>query len=90
MQMCVQVALAETKGAIGAVLYSDPKDFAQKGRNDVYNNSIWMPGKAAQLGTVYLGNGDPLTPNYPAIGIRLSYCSTLKCLSITSSSLKIK
>jgi hypothetical protein len=27
-----------------------------------------MPGMAVQSGTVYLDNGDPLTPFYPAIG----------------------
>ena len=61
------VDLAERKGAIGVLLYSDPKDFAQKGRNDIYPDSWWMPGMAVQSGTVYLGNGDPLTPYYPAI-----------------------
>lgn len=59
--------LAQKKGAKGVLLYSDPKDFAQKGRNEVYPDSWWMPGMAVQSGTVYLGNGDPLTPFYPAI-----------------------
>lgn len=61
------VDLAQKKGAKGVLLYSDPKDFAQQGRNEVYPDSWWMPGMAVQSGTVYLGNGDPLTPFYPAI-----------------------
>ena len=60
--------LAERKGAVGVLLYSDPRDFAQKGRNDIYPDSWWMPGMAVQSGTVYLDNGDPLTRFYPAIG----------------------
>ena len=60
--------LAQRKGAIGVLLYSDPKDFAQQGRNQKYPDSWWMPGMAVQSGTVYLDNGDPLTPFYPAIG----------------------
>ncbi|XP_046454638.1 glutamate carboxypeptidase 2-like [Daphnia pulex] len=61
------VDLAQRKGAVGVLLYSDPKDFAKKGRNDIYPDSWWMPGMAVQSGTVYLGNGDPLTPFYPAV-----------------------
>ena len=60
--------LAQRKGAVGVLLYSDPKDFAQQGRNQKYPDSWWMPGMAVQSGTVYLDNGDPLTPFYPAIG----------------------
>jgi len=62
------VKLAESKGAIGVILYSDPKDFAQEGRNRTYPDSQWMPGLAVQSGTVYVGNGDPITPFYPSIG----------------------
>lgn len=60
--------LAERKGAVGVILFSDPKDFAQEGRGDIYPESWWMPGMAVQSGTVYLNNGDPLTPFYPSIG----------------------
>lgn len=60
--------LAERKGAVGVILYSDPKDFAQDGRNRTYPDSWWMPGMAVQSGTVYLGGGDPLTPFYPSLG----------------------
>ena len=67
--------LAEEKGAIGVLLYSDPKDFAKKGRNDIYPDSWWMPGMATQSGTVYLDNGDPLTRFYPAIGNKNPYNS---------------
>lgn len=63
-----QVDLAEKKGAKGVLLYSDPVDFAQDGRNQVYPDSWWMPGMAVQSGTIMLGNGDPLTLFYPAIG----------------------
>ena len=60
--------LAERKGAAGVILFSDPQDFAQK-KNETYPNGIWMPDMAVQSGTVMVGNGDPLTIYYPAIGI---------------------
>ena len=63
--------LAEKKGVKGVLLFSDPKEFAQQGRNEKYPDSWWMPGMAVQSGTVYLDSGDPLTPFYPAIGTRL-------------------
>lgn len=62
------MALAEQKKAVGVILFSDPKDFAQKGRDQIYPQSWWMPGKAVQSGTVMNKNGDPLTPFYPSIG----------------------
>lgn len=61
------VAIAEKMGAVGVVLYSDPKDYAPQSRDFVYANSVWMPGMAVQSGTTFLGNGDPLTPFYPAV-----------------------
>ena len=74
--MCSQVATAEQKGAVGVILYSDPKDFAMEGREFVYADSWWMPGMAVQSGTVYVDNGDPLTPFYPAIGTLFSFLET--------------
>ena len=62
------MSLAEKKGAIGVILYSDPKNYARRGRNQTYPASVWMPGEAAQLGNVYGAGGDPLTPYYPSIG----------------------
>jgi N-acetylated-alpha-linked acidic dipeptidase len=62
------VKIAESKGAIGVILYSDPQNYAADGRNFVYANSVWMPGMAVQSGSLFLGQGDPLTPNYPALG----------------------
>lgn len=50
------------------LLFSDPTEFAKKGRENTYPNSWWMPGMAVQSGTVYVANGDPITPFYPAIG----------------------
>lgn len=60
--------VAQKKGAVGVLLYSDPQEFAQEGRNRAYPGTWWMPGMAVQSGTVYLNNGDPLTPFYPSIG----------------------
>ncbi|XP_045033938.1 LOW QUALITY PROTEIN: glutamate carboxypeptidase 2 homolog [Daphnia magna] len=54
--------LVGKKGASGVLLYSDPKEFAKKGRNETYPDSWWMPVMAVQSGTIMLGNGDPITP----------------------------
>ncbi|KAK7082545.1 N-acetylated-alpha-linked acidic dipeptidase 2 [Halocaridina rubra] len=59
--------MAEGRGAIGVVLYSDPSDYAPEGSDIVYPNSYFMPPSAAPFGTVKLKDGDPLTPFYPAV-----------------------
>ncbi len=69
IHLSYQVDFAAQAGAVGVILYSDPKDFAPEGRKSVYPNSTRMPGMAAQSGSVLLGYGDPLTPLYPALGI---------------------
>ena len=50
------------------VLFSDPKDFAREGRDQVYPHTVFMPGMAVQSGTVWLHDGDPVTPFYPSLG----------------------
>ncbi|KAF2349679.1 Transferrin receptor-like dimerization domain [Trinorchestia longiramus] len=59
--------LAEKRGALGLILFSDPADYAPRGTDQVYPDTVMMPPSAAQLGTVKLVDGDPLTPFYPAI-----------------------
>lgn len=63
-----KVQIAEQFGAKGVILYSDPRDKAAEGRNFTYPDSWWLPGKGVESGTVYRGDGDPLTPFYPSIG----------------------
>lgn len=65
-----KVQVAERLGAIGVILFSDPQDKAAEGRDFSYPDSWWMPGMGVELGTAYNGNGDPLTPFYPALGIQ--------------------
>lgn len=59
--------MAEARGAIGVVLFSDPSDYAPQGSDFVYPHSYFMPPSAAPFGTVKLVDGDPLTPFYPAV-----------------------
>ncbi|XP_039258717.2 putative N-acetylated-alpha-linked acidic dipeptidase [Styela clava] len=61
-----KVSHAEQAGCIGMILYSDPNEYtiADKG---VYPDEWFLPGTGAQRGTVFLGDGDPETPNYPSI-----------------------
>nr|CAB3246729.1 putative N-acetylated-alpha-linked acidic dipeptidase [Phallusia mammillata] len=69
--------LAELNKCAGLVIFNDPLDFAgqkkhtwnsQKGGKDVYPNSWWLPPSGVQRGSLHL-NGDPLTPDYPALNI---------------------
>lgn len=64
-----KVQIAERRGALGVILFTDPKEKAVQGRNFSYPESWWMPGMGVEMGTVYNGQGDPLTPFYPSIGI---------------------
>ena len=70
-----QVHLAEMHGAIGIILFSDPADYTGGDINQVYPRDWWLPPTGAQRGTVFIGDGDPLTPGYPAIGILASFIS---------------
>ncbi|XP_069193533.1 N-acetylated-alpha-linked acidic dipeptidase 2-like [Procambarus clarkii] len=63
----VQVRTAEERGALGVVMYRFPADYAPAGPDFVYPHSSYMPPSASPFGTVKLGDGDPLTPFYPAI-----------------------
>lgn len=63
-----KVVHAEAHGAIGMILFSDPRDVAMEGTQelDVYPNTFWLPGSGMQRGTVYIADGDPLTPGWPS------------------------
>ncbi|CAI5456445.1 unnamed protein product [Caenorhabditis angaria] len=59
---------AQLHGAVGAILFSDPSDVAQDGEKqaNVYPKTVWMPNEAVQRGSLMHGDGDPLSPYYPA------------------------
>ncbi|XP_066957669.1 N-acetylated-alpha-linked acidic dipeptidase 2-like [Macrobrachium rosenbergii] len=59
---------AEERGAVGVILYSDPRDVALEGvqPQEVYPNTFWLPGSGMQRGTSYMLDGDPLTPGWPS------------------------
>lgn len=57
---------AERHGAIGLIIYSDPRDdgYAQ---GDVYPEGPMRPEGAVQRGSVFNGAGDPGTPGWAAV-----------------------
>ena len=60
--------LAEEHGAIGCIIYSDPRDDGY-GQGDVYPQGGWRPADGIQRGSVgdtALYAGDPLTPGVGA------------------------
>lgn len=66
-----QIANAASYGAIAALLFSDPADYALAGGDpkDTYPNTAWLPSTGVQRGSLYTfpGNGDPQTPGIAAI-----------------------
>lgn len=65
----VKAKVAQDRGAIGCIIYSDPADDGYM-QGDVYPKGPWRPGASGQRGSVqYLFDypGDPLTPGRPAI-----------------------
>ncbi|MCP9257299.1 Glutamate carboxypeptidase 2 [Dirofilaria immitis] len=64
---------AQMAGAIGVILFSDPYEVAQDGINkeNVYPNTEWLPNVGVQRGSIMHGNGDPLSPLYPAMNDRV-------------------
>jgi len=65
---------AQYFGAVGAILYNDPANYAPFGTtpDQVYDQKWYMPPSGAQRGSTYDRNGDPLTPFYPSTGARIS------------------
>lgn len=68
---------AQYFGAIGAILYSDPINYAPFGvtQNQTYDQTWYLPSSGAQRGSTMITNGDPLTPIYPSTGLfeRMSF-----------------
>jgi N-acetylated-alpha-linked acidic dipeptidase len=65
----VKAKVAEDRGAIGCIIYSDPADDGYM-QGDVYPKGPWRPVASGQRGSVqYLFDypGDPLTPGRPSI-----------------------
>ena len=57
-------------GAIGAVYFMDPMEYAKEGVDKVYPDYNWLPKSAVQRGNILNAGirGDPLTPGYPSVG----------------------
>ena len=51
------------------ILFSDPADVAVQGTapDDVYPNTIFLPGTGVQRGSTYIGDGDPLSPHWASV-----------------------
>ncbi|KAG6769991.1 hypothetical protein POTOM_025658 [Populus tomentosa] len=55
-------------GAIGAIVYTDRKDYGGGGGGEGwFPQAKWMPPSGVQVGSVYDGAGDPSTPGWPSI-----------------------
>ena len=56
-------------GAIGVILFSDPGDVAAQGTDpeNVYPNTIFLPGSGIQRGGTSLLKGDPLSPTWASV-----------------------
>ncbi|MBA0575963.1 hypothetical protein Golob_024120 [Gossypium lobatum] len=52
-------------GAVGALVYTDRKDYGGGGGDAKwFPDDKWMPPSGVQVGTVYNGSGDPTTPGW--------------------------
>ncbi|KHN84184.1 Glutamate carboxypeptidase 2 -like protein [Toxocara canis] len=75
-----KVQMAEDRGAIGVIIYSDPFDYVKDNNDNESSNEhphsvytlqtfperIWMPPSGAQRGTLLKTDGDPETPFLPS------------------------
>ena len=54
---------------LGVILFSDPADVAVNGvkPEDVYPNTIFLPGTGVQRGSTFIGDGDPLSHGWPSV-----------------------
>ena len=53
----------------GIILFSDPADVAVNGTKaeNVYPNTIFLPGTGVQRGSTFIGDGDPLSPQWASV-----------------------
>jgi len=58
--------LAEQYGAKACIIYSDPEDDGFV-KGTPYPDGPWRPATGVQRGSIWNGNGDPLTPGYPSV-----------------------
>ena len=69
-----KVKFAEQYNCSALIMYTDPLDYSgtavhswkPTSKNNVYPSSWWLPPSGFQRGTIGL-DGDPLTPDYPAL-----------------------
>ncbi|KAJ0406047.1 hypothetical protein P43SY_010103 [Pythium insidiosum] len=57
-----KIVLAGRHGAVGVVTYNDPFDDGEA-RGKTYPDGPWRSSDEASFGSVYMGNGDPSTPD---------------------------
>uniref|UniRef100_A0A646QIE3 N-acetylated-alpha-linked acidic dipeptidase 2 n=1 Tax=Hemiscolopendra marginata TaxID=943146 RepID=A0A646QIE3_9MYRI len=64
-----KLKLLHSYGAIGAITFPDPMDYASKGTEpqDVYPHTKWLPSTGIVRSSAALEKGDPLTPGFPSI-----------------------
>ena len=64
-----KVKNCENAGAIGVIMFSDPGDVAVQGTEpeNVYPNTIFLPGSGVQRGSTKFGKGDALSPGWPSV-----------------------
>lgn len=60
---------AASHGASGALVYTDPAQFAPEGKENTFPLSWWLPDSGIQRGSSMgeTGPGDPLTPGFPSV-----------------------
>ena len=58
-----KVKMAAVRGAIGVIIVNDPYDVA---KGPVFPDGPWASNTSVQRGSIYNGEGDPLTPSWPS------------------------
>jgi len=61
------VEIAAGAGAVGVLVYSDPRDYGGNRTQGYYPDSRWLPPSGVQRGSIYQEVGDPLTPGWPSL-----------------------
>jgi len=81
----------QDRGGIGMIMFSDPAEVAPFGTDpsQLYPNTMFLPGSGVQRGSTFIGDGDPLSPDWPSVPNAYRFLFPHICVRLTDGTARI-